>query len=97
MLDPDQASYRKSLARTLPLLLVQFARRPGRSMADMSSKGPVGVFVLIAMFIAAGLALHLGNVKVTCRFPSLDHRATEGYAHWASQEDWRSARFIPAC
>ncbi|RRI01978.1 mechanosensitive ion channel family protein [Mesorhizobium tamadayense] len=52
------------IVRTLPLLPGQFARVRAETMEDMSSKGSAGVFVLIAMFIAAGLAL----TWVTYRF-----------------------------
>ncbi|MFK0691428.1 mechanosensitive ion channel family protein [Mesorhizobium sp. IMUNJ 23033] len=56
------------IVRTLPLLPGQFARVRAETMADMSSKGPVGVFVLIAMFIAAGLALTWATYKLTRPF-----------------------------
>ncbi|WP_214477011.1 mechanosensitive ion channel family protein [Mesorhizobium sp. dw_380] len=56
------------IVRTLPLLPGQFARVRAETMEDMSSKGPVSVFMLVAMFIAAGLALTWGTYKVTRPF-----------------------------
>ncbi|MER8884159.1 mechanosensitive ion channel family protein [Mesorhizobium sp. M0816] len=56
------------IVRTLPLLPGQFARVRAETMEDMSSKGPAGVFVLIAMFIAAGLALTWATFKLTRPF-----------------------------
>lgn len=56
------------IVRTLPLLPSQFARVRAETMEDMSSKGPAGVFVLIAMFIAAGLALTWATYKLTRPF-----------------------------
>ncbi|MEI9412812.1 mechanosensitive ion channel family protein [Mesorhizobium salmacidum] len=56
------------IVRTLPLLPGQFARVRAETMQDMSSKGSAGVFVLIAMFIAAGLALTWASYKLTRPF-----------------------------
>lgn len=56
------------IMRTLPLLPGQFARVRAETMQDMSSKGPVSVLILIAMFIAAGLALTWATYKVTRPF-----------------------------
>lgn len=56
------------IVRTLPLLPGQFARVRAKTMEDMSSKGPAGVFMLIAMFIAAGLALTWATYKITRPF-----------------------------
>ncbi|MER8702704.1 mechanosensitive ion channel family protein [Mesorhizobium sp. M0768] len=56
------------IMRTLPLLPGQFARVRAETMEDMSSRGPAGVFVLIAMFIAAGLALTWATFKLTRPF-----------------------------
>lgn len=56
------------IVRTLPLLPGQFARVRAETMEDMSSRGPAGVFVLIAMFIAAGLALTWATFKLTRPF-----------------------------
>ncbi|WP_292470995.1 mechanosensitive ion channel family protein [Mesorhizobium sp.] len=56
------------IVRTLPLLPGQFARVRAETMEDMSSKGPAGVFLLIAMFIAAGLALTWATYKFTRPF-----------------------------
>ncbi|MBA1144128.1 mechanosensitive ion channel family protein [Mesorhizobium neociceri] len=56
------------IVRTLPLLPGQFARVRAETMQDMSSKGPVSVLILIAMFIAAGLALTWATYKVTRPF-----------------------------
>ncbi|MER8976987.1 MULTISPECIES: mechanosensitive ion channel family protein [unclassified Mesorhizobium] len=56
------------IVRTLPLLPGQFARVRAETMEDMSSKGSAGVFVLIAMFIAAGLALTWATFKLTRPF-----------------------------
>ncbi|TJW32003.1 MAG: mechanosensitive ion channel family protein, partial [Mesorhizobium sp.] len=56
------------IVRTLPLLPGQFARVRAETMEDMSSKGSAGVFVLIAMFIAAGLALTWATYKFTRPF-----------------------------
>ena len=63
----DQASYRKNRA-DFALLPGQFARVRAETMEDMSSKGPVSVLILIAMFIAAGLALTWATYKVTRPF-----------------------------
>ncbi|MER9757091.1 mechanosensitive ion channel family protein [Mesorhizobium sp. M0166] len=56
------------IMRTLPLLPGQFARVRAETMEDMSSKGSAAVFVLIAMFIAAGLALTWATYKFTRPF-----------------------------
>jgi len=56
------------IVRTLPLLPGQFARVRAQTMEDMSSKGPAGVLVLIAIFIAAGLALTWATYKLTRPF-----------------------------
>ncbi|MER9333808.1 mechanosensitive ion channel family protein [Mesorhizobium sp. M0293] len=56
------------IVRTLPLLPGQFARVRAETMQDMSSKGPAGVLILIAMFIAAGLALTWATYKLTRPF-----------------------------
>ncbi|ESY65656.1 mechanosensitive ion channel family protein [Mesorhizobium sp. M0051] len=56
------------IVRTLPLLPGQFARVRAETMQDMSSKGSASVFMLIAMFIAAGLALTWATYKVTRPF-----------------------------
>ncbi|MER8789641.1 mechanosensitive ion channel family protein [Mesorhizobium sp. M0983] len=56
------------IVRTLPLLPGQFARVRAETMEDMSSKGSAAVFVLIAMFIAAGLALTWATFKFTRPF-----------------------------
>ncbi|MEI9431512.1 mechanosensitive ion channel family protein [Mesorhizobium sp. Cs1299R1N3] len=56
------------IVRTLPLLPGQFARVRAETMEDMSGKGSAGVFMLIAMFIAAGLALTWATYKLTRPF-----------------------------
>ena len=56
------------IVRTLPSLPGQFARVREATMEDMSSRGPAGVFLLIAMFIAAGLALTWATYKLTRPF-----------------------------
>ncbi|MGX5803408.1 mechanosensitive ion channel family protein [Bradyrhizobium sp. Arg314] len=56
------------IARTLPSLPGQFARVRAATMEDMSSKGSAGVLLLIAMFIAAGLALTWATYKLTRPF-----------------------------
>ena len=56
------------IVRTLPLLPGQFARVRAETMQDMSSKGSASVFMLIAMFIAAGLALTWATYKFTRPF-----------------------------
>ncbi|ANT48610.1 mechanosensitive ion channel family protein [Mesorhizobium amorphae] len=56
------------IVRTLPLLPGQFARVRAETMADMSSKGSAGVLLLIAIFIAAGLALTWATYKLTRPF-----------------------------
>ncbi|TPK83065.1 mechanosensitive ion channel family protein [Mesorhizobium sp. B2-4-17] len=53
---------------TLPSLPGQFARVRAATMEDMSSKGSAGVLLLIAMFIAAGLALTWATYKLTRPF-----------------------------
>ncbi len=58
----------EGIVRTLPLLPGQFARVRAETMEDMSSKGSAGVFMLIAMFIAAGLALTWATYKLTRPF-----------------------------
>lgn len=58
----------EKIVRTLPLLPGQFARVRTATMQDMSSKGPVSVLILIAMFIAAGLALTWATYKLTRPF-----------------------------
>ncbi|TGS09025.1 mechanosensitive ion channel family protein, partial [Mesorhizobium sp. M4B.F.Ca.ET.190.01.1.1] len=42
------------IVQTLPLLPGQFAHVRAKTMEDMSGKRPAGVFLLIALFIAAG-------------------------------------------
>ncbi|WP_246689012.1 mechanosensitive ion channel family protein [Mesorhizobium sp. WSM4310] len=56
------------IVRTLPSLPGQFARVREATMEDMSSRGPAGVFLLIAIFIAAGLALTWATYKLTRPF-----------------------------
>ncbi|MER8810332.1 mechanosensitive ion channel family protein [Mesorhizobium australicum] len=56
------------IVRTLPLLPGQFARVRAETMEDMSSKGSAGVLLLIAMFIAAGLALTWATYKLSRPF-----------------------------
>ncbi|MEI9405806.1 mechanosensitive ion channel family protein [Mesorhizobium argentiipisi] len=56
------------IARTVPLLPGQFARVRTETMDDMSRKGPLGVFLLIAMFIAAGVALTWATYRLTRPF-----------------------------
>jgi small-conductance mechanosensitive channel len=56
------------IVRTLPLLPGQFARVRAETIEDMSSKGSASVFILIAMFISAGLALTWATYKVTRPF-----------------------------
>ncbi|RWG90733.1 mechanosensitive ion channel family protein [Mesorhizobium sp.] len=56
------------IVRTLPLLQGQFARVRTETMDDMSSKGSAGVFMLIAMFIAAGVALTWATYRLTRPF-----------------------------
>lgn len=56
------------IVRTLPLLPGQFARVRAETMDDMSSKGPAGVLLLIAMFIAAGVALTWATYRLTRPF-----------------------------
>ncbi|MGX9176618.1 mechanosensitive ion channel family protein [Mesorhizobium sp. BHbdii] len=57
-----------TIVQTLPLLPGQFAHVRAKTMEDMSSKGSAGVFMLIAMFIAAGLALTWAIYKFTRPF-----------------------------
>ncbi|WP_246673735.1 mechanosensitive ion channel family protein [Mesorhizobium sp. B2-3-13] len=56
------------IVHTLPLLPSQFARVRAETMEDMSSKGSAGVLLLIAMFIAAGLAFTWATYKLTRPF-----------------------------
>lgn len=56
------------IVRTLPSLPGQFARVREATMEDMSSRGPAGVLMLIAIFIAAGLALTWATYKLTRPF-----------------------------
>ncbi|MDG4884012.1 mechanosensitive ion channel family protein [Mesorhizobium sp. WSM4884] len=56
------------IVRTLPLLPGQFARVRTETMDDMSSRGPAGVFMLIAIFIAAGVALTWATYRLTRPF-----------------------------
>ncbi|WFP75913.1 mechanosensitive ion channel family protein [Mesorhizobium sp. WSM4906] len=56
------------IVRTLPLLPAQFARVRTETMDDMSSKGSAGVFMLIAIFIAAGVALTWATYRLTRPF-----------------------------
>lgn len=56
------------IARTVPLLPGQFARVRTETMDDMSSKGSAGVFMLIAIFIAAGVALTWAMYRLTRPF-----------------------------
>ena len=58
----------EKIVRTLPTLPGQFARVRANTMDDMSSRGPVGILVLIAIFIAAGLALTWAIYKLTRPF-----------------------------
>ncbi|WP_292349460.1 hypothetical protein [Mesorhizobium sp.] len=78
------------IVRTLPSLPGQFARVREATMEDMSSRGPAGVLMLIAIFIAA-------DVQADASISPLDYRAIEGYADRAGQEDWwPPALFQPA-
>ncbi|RUW04144.1 MAG: mechanosensitive ion channel family protein [Mesorhizobium sp.] len=56
------------IVQTLPLLPGQFARVQAKTMEDMSSRGPAGVLLLIAIFIAAGVALTWATYKLTRSF-----------------------------
>ncbi|MDX8511095.1 mechanosensitive ion channel family protein [Mesorhizobium sp. VK23E] len=56
------------IVQTLPLLPAQFARVRAETMEDMSSKGSAGVLLLIAMFIAAGVALTWATYRLTRPF-----------------------------
>ncbi len=56
------------IVRTLPSLPGQFARVRAKTMQDMSSKGSAAVLLLIAIFIAAGLALTWATYKLTRPF-----------------------------
>ncbi|MER8920562.1 mechanosensitive ion channel family protein [Mesorhizobium sp. M0802] len=58
----------EKIMRTVPTLPGQFARVRAQTMDDMSSKGPVSILVLIAIFIAAGLALTWAIYKLTRPF-----------------------------
>lgn len=58
----------EKIVRTVPTLPGQFARVRAQTMDDMSSKGPVSILVLIAIFIAAGLALTWAIYKLTRPF-----------------------------
>ena len=58
----------EKIVRTLPSLPGQFARVRANTMGDMSSKGPAGILVLVAIFIAAGLALTWAIYKLTRPF-----------------------------
>ncbi|TIV68465.1 MAG: mechanosensitive ion channel family protein [Mesorhizobium sp.] len=53
---------------TLPSLPGQFARVRAETMEDMSGKRPAGMLLLIAIFIAAGLALTWATYKLTRPF-----------------------------
>ncbi|MGX5831098.1 mechanosensitive ion channel family protein [Mesorhizobium sp. 43Arga] len=56
------------IMRTVPSLPGQFARVREATMEDMSSRGAAGVFLLVAMFIAAGLAVTWATYKLTRPF-----------------------------
>lgn len=56
------------IVQTLPLLPGQFAHVRAKTMQDMSSRGSAGIFLLIAVFIAAGLALTWATYKLTRPF-----------------------------
>ncbi|WP_292122624.1 hypothetical protein [Mesorhizobium sp.] len=84
------------IVRTLPLLPGQFARVRAETMEDMSSKGPAGVFLLIAMFIAAGLALTWATYKFTRPF-RLWIIAQPKDTPVGRARRLAGARFIPAC
>lgn len=56
------------IVRTLPLLPGQFARVRAETMEDMSGRRPAGVLLLIAMFIAAGVALTWVTYRLTRPF-----------------------------
>ncbi|AZO11434.1 mechanosensitive ion channel family protein [Mesorhizobium sp. M3A.F.Ca.ET.080.04.2.1] len=56
------------IVRTLPLLPDQFARVRAETMQDMSGRRPAGVLMVIAIFIAAGLALTWATYKFTDPF-----------------------------
>lgn len=56
------------IMQTLPLLPGQFAHVRAKTMEDMSSRGSAGIFLLIAVFIAAGLALTWATYKLTRPF-----------------------------
>ncbi|WP_245474335.1 mechanosensitive ion channel domain-containing protein [Mesorhizobium sp. M2A.F.Ca.ET.042.01.1.1] len=58
----------EGIVRTLPSLPDQFARVRAAIMEDMSSRGSAGVFLLIALFIAVGLALTRATYKLTRPF-----------------------------
>jgi moderate conductance mechanosensitive channel len=85
------------IVRTLPLLPGQFARVRAETMEDMSSKGPAGdVFVLIAIFIAAGLALTWATYKFTRPF-RLGLSRNRRIRPLGGPRRLVVARFIPAC
>lgn len=56
------------IVRTLPSLPGQFARVRAATMEDMSRRGPAGVLLLIAIFIAAGVALTWATYRLTRPF-----------------------------
>ncbi|RWC33615.1 MAG: mechanosensitive ion channel family protein [Mesorhizobium sp.] len=56
------------IVRTLPLLPGQFARVRAATMEDMSRRGPAGVLLLVAIFIAAGVALTWAMYRLTRPF-----------------------------
>ncbi|MER8902484.1 mechanosensitive ion channel family protein [Mesorhizobium sp. M0772] len=58
----------EKIVRTVPTLPGQFARVRAQTMDDMSSKGSVSILLLIAIFIAAGLALTWAIYKLTRPF-----------------------------
>ncbi|MGX5846165.1 mechanosensitive ion channel family protein [Mesorhizobium sp. PL10] len=58
----------EKIVRTLPSLPGQFARVRANTMDDMSNKGPASILVLVAIFIAAGLALTWATYKLTRPF-----------------------------
>ncbi|RAZ90946.1 mechanosensitive ion channel family protein [Mesorhizobium hawassense] len=58
----------EKIMQTLPLLPGQFAHVRANTMQDMSSRGSAGIFLLIAVFIAAGVALTWATYKLTRPF-----------------------------
>ncbi|WP_149803729.1 mechanosensitive ion channel family protein [Mesorhizobium sp. NFR06] len=58
----------EAIVRTLPSLPGQFARVREKTMEDMSSRGSAGVLLLIAIFIAAGVALTWATYRLTRPF-----------------------------